>query len=63
MLRLVGVGVGPRGLKVRRPRSARPHARHLAKDVRCAIFAKYLWIIVKVLRDVITSEKHVIFVN
>jgi hypothetical protein len=56
------VGVGPKGLKVRRPRSARHLARHLAKDVRCAIFAKYLWIIVKVLRDV-TREKHAIYVN
>ena len=54
-------GVGRKGLKVRRRRSAKQHARHLAKDVRCAIFAKYLWIIVKVRH--VTSEKHVIFVN
>ena len=45
------------GLKVRRPRSA----KHLAKDVRCAIFVKYLWIIVRV--NHVTSENHVIYVN
>lgn len=55
------VGVGPRGLKVRRPRSERLYVRLLAKDVRYAIFAKYLWIIVKVRH--VTSENHVIYVN